>query len=73
MESIDKNNNLIEIGKMIEQNPVQEYSVCNDIVNLKNYGANSGRMRTIVGCVCEELKDFISSVELFPDYCDENI
>ncbi|AJC87055.1 DNA cytosine methyltransferase [Campylobacter insulaenigrae] len=68
---IDRNKNLIEIGTMIEQNLSQEYSIYNDIINFKNYGANSSRTRTIVIGVCKELKDFIASIELFPNFCNE--
>ena len=68
---VDKDGKLIEIGEMIEQNLSQEYSIYNNVINFKNYGANSSRTRTLVIGVCKGLKDYISGIELFPDFVKE--
>lgn len=68
---VDKNGNILEIGKMIEYNLSKEYSIYNDVINFKNYGANSSRTRTLVIGVCKELQNFITGIELFPDYYPE--
>ncbi|MGI0439696.1 DNA cytosine methyltransferase [Helicobacter himalayensis] len=67
---INKLGELIEIGKLIEQS-LQEYSIYSSIINFKNYGANSSRTRTLAIGICKELKNFISGIELMPNYCNE--
>ena len=68
---IDKQGNLIEIGKMIEQNLAMEYSIYHNVINFKNYGAHSSRTRTLVIGVCKELKNYIASIEFFPNFVPE--
>ncbi|EMH07396.1 adenine/cytosine DNA methyltransferase [Helicobacter pylori] len=68
---IDKNDNLLEIGSMIEQNLSGDYRLYNEVINFKNFGANSSRTRTLVIGVCKEFKDFISALEFFPDFKEE--
>ncbi|MGN8426711.1 DNA cytosine methyltransferase [Helicobacter pylori] len=68
---IDKNNNLLEIGSMIEQNLSGDYMLYDEVINFKNFGANSSRTRTLVIGVCKEFKDFISALEFFPDFKQE--
>lgn len=68
---VDRNGNLIKIGDMIESNLSSEYSIYSDVINFKNYGANSSRTRTLVIGVCKELQDFITPFELFPNYSKE--
>ncbi len=68
---IDKNDNLLEIGSMIEQNLSGEYMLYDEVINFKNFGANSSRTRTLVIGVCKEFKDFISALEFFPDFKQE--
>lgn len=68
---IDKQGNFIEIGKMIEQNLAMEYSIYHNVINFKNYGANSSRTRTLVIGICKELKNYIASIELFPNFASE--
>lgn len=68
---VDKGGNVVEIGKMIEQNLSKEYSIYNEVINFKNYGANSSRTRTLVIGVCDEFKNFIASIELFPNFQTE--
>ncbi len=68
---IDKNDNLLEIGTMIEQNLSGDYMLYNEVINFKNFGANSSRTRTLVIGVCKEFKDFTSALEFFPDFKEE--
>ncbi|WP_121288186.1 DNA cytosine methyltransferase [Helicobacter pylori] len=68
---IDKNDNLLEIGSMIEQNLSGDYILYDEVINFKNFGANSSRTRTLVIGVCKEFKDFISALEFFPDFKQE--
>ncbi|MDZ7551483.1 DNA cytosine methyltransferase [Helicobacter pylori] len=68
---IDKNDNLLEIGSMIEQNLSGDYMLYDEAINFKNFGANSSRTRTLVIGVCKEFKDFISALEFFPDFKQE--
>ncbi|OPG65795.1 DNA (cytosine-5-)-methyltransferase [Helicobacter pylori] len=68
---IDKNDNLLEIGSMIEQNLSGDYRLYDEVINFKNFGANSSRTRTLVIGVCKEFKDFVSALEFFPDFKEE--
>ncbi|MCQ2654266.1 DNA cytosine methyltransferase [Helicobacter pylori] len=68
---IDKNDNLLEIGSMIEQNLSGDYMLYDEVINFKNFGANSSRTRTLVIGVCKEFKDFTSVLEFFPDFKQE--
>ncbi len=68
---IDKNDNLLEIGSVIEQNLSGDYMLYDEVINFKNFGANSSRTRTLVIGVCKEFKDFISALEFFPDFKQE--
>ncbi len=68
---IDKNDNLLEIGSMIEQNLSGDYMIYDEVINFKNFGANSSRTRTLVIGVCKEFKDFTSALEFFPDFKQE--
>ncbi|WP_187912821.1 DNA cytosine methyltransferase [Helicobacter pylori] len=68
---IDKNDNLLEIGTMIEQNLSGDYRLYDEVINFKNFGANSSRTRTLVIGVCKEFKDFVSALEFFPDFKEE--
>lgn len=68
---IDKNDNFLEIGSMIEQNLSGDYMLYDEIINFKNFGANSSRTRTLVIGVCKEFKDFTSALEFFPDFKQE--
>ncbi len=68
---IDKNDNLLEIGSMIEQNLSGGYMLYDEVINFKNFGANSSRTRTLVIGVCKEFKDFTSALEFFPDFKEE--
>ncbi|MGL2636170.1 DNA cytosine methyltransferase [Helicobacter pylori] len=68
---IDKNDNLLEIGSMIEQNLSGDYMLYDEVINFKNFGSNSSRTRTLVIGVCKEFKDFTSALEFFPDFKQE--
>ncbi len=68
---IDKNDNFLEIGSMIEQNLSGDYMLYDEVINFKNFGANSSRTRTLVIGVCKEFKDFTSALEFFPDFKQE--
>lgn len=68
---VDKNGNVFEIGKFIENNLEKNYSIYNELINFKNYGANSSRTRTLVIGVCKELKNYIMPLEIFPNYKPE--
>ncbi|GAA7468872.1 adenine/cytosine DNA methyltransferase [Helicobacter pylori] len=68
---IDESGKFLEIGDMIEQNLNNDYMLYNEVINFKNYGANSSRTRTLVIGVCKEFKDFISALEFFPDFKEE--
>lgn len=47
------------------------YSIYSQVINFKNYGACSSRSRTVVIGVRKDVSDFISPIELFPDYQEE--
>ncbi len=49
----------------------KNYSICSQVINFKNYGACSSRSRTIVIGVRKDIANFVSPVELFPDYQEE--
>ncbi|MBZ7948026.1 DNA cytosine methyltransferase [Campylobacter sp. RM9929] len=68
---VDKNNNIVSIGNMVESNLNNSYSIYNEVLNFKNYGANSSRTRTLVIGVCKEFKNFIAPLELFPKFSNE--
>lgn len=65
---IAQNGKVIQIGDMIEANLAENYCIYHEIINFKNYGSNSSRTRTLVIGVCKELANFISPLELFPDF-----
>lgn len=65
---IAQNGKVMQIGDMIEANLAENYCIYNEIINFKNYGGNSSRTRTLVIGVCKELANFISPLELFPDF-----
>lgn len=68
---IDNNGNVLEIGNFIEKKLEKNYSIYNEVINFKNYGANSSRTRTLVIGVCKEFKNYIMPLELFPSYNKE--
>ena len=68
---VDKGGKVLEIGKMIEQNLTKDYTIYNEVINFKNYGANSSRTRTLVIGVCKDLQNFIAPIELLPTFRQE--
>lgn len=56
------------IGEAINQNLSGDYVYHSEVINLKNYGANSSRTRTIVIGVRDDYAEYISPVLLFPSY-----
>lgn len=68
---VNSNNGIIAIGDMILSELGGQYSIFYKIINFKNYGSFSSRTRTIVIGVERKLSQYISPLELFPDYQDE--
>lgn len=68
---IDKNGNVVTIGDMITNELGDKYLIHNEVLNFKNYGANSSRTRTLVIGVDKMFSDDISPVEIMPDYIAE--
>lgn len=65
---IDQSGNIVSIGAMINVALAKKYAIYNELLNFKNYGANSSRSRTLVIGVCREFQNFITPLELFPDF-----
>lgn len=61
---------IISIGEMIETKLHSNYSFTKKVINFKNYGSNSSRTRTLVIGVRKDLANYISPLELFPDYVE---
>ncbi len=59
------------ISEAIRDNFSSMYSYSNKIINFKEYGACSSRSRTLVIGVLNEISDWISPLELFPDLVPE--
>lgn len=59
------------IGDMIYEELGKDYVITSRILNFKNYGSNSSRTRTVVIGVIKTLSDYISPIELYPQYCNE--
>ncbi len=67
----DINGHINEIGKVIYAELGKDYSIYSKVINFKNYGSNSSRTRTLVIGVEKKYRDYISPLELFPDYQKE--
>lgn len=59
------------IAEAIERNLGTQYSIYSQVLNFKDYGACSSRSRTLVIAVRQDLADFYSPIELFPQYKPE--
>lgn len=59
------------IGDVIYEELSEKYIITSRILNFKNYGSNSSRTRTVVIGVCKELSEYISPIELYPNYVKE--
>jgi DNA (cytosine-5)-methyltransferase 1 len=68
---VDKDDKIKTIGEAIKNNLEPNYIYFSRVLNFKNYGSNSSRTRTLVIGVRRDLTDFISPMELFPDYVKE--
>ena len=56
------------IGQAIDVNLGNSYSIFDKVINFKNYGSASSRTRTLVIGVRNDCADFVSPIELFPDF-----
>jgi len=61
VDGVDKS-----IGESINFNLGGEYNILNRVINLKNYGSNSSRTRTLVLGVRKDIKH-LSPYDIFPD------
>lgn len=59
------------IGQVISEELGTNYVISSRILNFKNYGSNSSRTRTLVIGVEKALEDFVSPIELYPNYREE--
>ena len=59
------------IEMVIKEELGSDYSYIARVINFKNYGAKSSRTRTVVIGVLNKLSDFISPIELFPNFRKE--
>lgn len=58
----------VEIEEMIDTKLGKKYSIHSEVLNFKNYGANSSRTRTLVIGVRKDLANHILPITLFPDF-----
>lgn len=68
---IDNDEECLSISAAIEKHLGGKYSYYGQVINFKNYGSNSSRSRTIVIGVRSDLSNYVSPIELFPDYREE--
>lgn len=59
------------ISEAVERNLGPDYSIYSRVVNFKEFGASSSRSRTLVIGVRNDLANFVSPIELFPDHKKE--
>lgn len=67
----DLNGEINAIGEVIKKELSPKYQIYHKIINFKNYGSNSSRTRTLVIGIEKKYQDFVSPLELFPDYSKE--
>lgn len=65
------NGEVISIGQMIEQELGADYKIHQQVMNFKNYGANSSRTRTLVLGISKSCNLKITPESLMPDYVNE--
>lgn len=63
--------NIKEIGTVINEELSSNYVIASRVLNFKNYGSNSSRTRTVVIGVSKELAEYISPIELYPQFVEE--
>lgn len=59
------------IGDVIYEELSEKYIIVSRILNFKNYGSNSSRTRTVVIGVSREMSEYVSPIELYPNYVEE--
>ena len=65
-ECQDTNNEILKIKDALNKNLIPDYFIHSKIINLKNYGSNSSRTRTIVIGVRRDLQ--LNPIDFFPDF-----
>lgn len=60
------------ISEAIKNNLGKDYSISSQVINFKNYGACSSRLRTVVIGVANDYANEVSPLELYPDIKDES-
>lgn len=59
------------ISETIDKHLYSSYSYYSNVINFKDYGACSSRLRTLIVGVRKDIANFISPMELFPEYQKE--
>lgn len=62
---------IMSISDAIDKHLSDDYTIHSDVLNLKNYGANSSRTRTLVIGVLKKYANKFTPEELFPSYRKE--
>lgn len=68
---VNTQGDIIAIGDMILAQLGEKYTISHQVINFKNYGSFSSRTRAVVIGVEKKLSQFISPLELYPDYQKE--
>jgi len=66
-----EDDNIMSISDAIDKNLSDDYTIQSEVLNFKNYGANSSRTRTLVIGVLKKYANEFSPEELFPVYRKE--
>ena len=61
-------NKKYKIGEYIYKKLSSNYSIYHDVINFKDYGVPSSRKRCLVIGVKNNLSNFVTPIELFPNY-----
>ena len=67
----DPEGNVKEIQQVIHEQLDEQYEIMARVINFKNYGSNSSRTRTLVIGVRKDYEEYISPIDLFPEYQSE--
>ncbi len=70
---VDKDGEFVSISTAIDKNLAKNYEISKSVVNLKFYGSNSSRTRTIVIGVRKDLSDDINPIDLFPNFTNPRL
>ena len=68
---VNINNEIMSIGDMINSELGDQFTIYQQVINFKNYGSFSSRTRTLVIGIDKKLGQFISPIELYPDFKEE--